>query len=242
MQCFALFTPSDCPEPWRRAETYFSDFAAAKEELSAAGVRPVLTIENGGILEGDFSRLDALERAGVKMFGFTWNDENCLGFPCGEKGGLKPFGKRTAEELFSRGIYADVSHLGDDGFEEVREIAKSFRIPLVASHSLSREVCEHKRNLTDGQIKAIADSGGLVGVDFVREFIGSAGIFAHIGHIGDIGGEDVLAIGTDFDGTENPLYAGADEMPRFFDDMKKAGFSFRVTEKLAYKNAERLFL
>ena len=95
MQCFALFTPSDCPEPWRRAEKYFSDFAAAKEELTAAGVRPVLTIENGGILEGDLSRLDEAERAGVKIFGFTWNDENCLGFPCGEKGGLKPLDRKS---------------------------------------------------------------------------------------------------------------------------------------------------
>lgn len=241
LQCFALFTPPQCSEPWRRAEKYFSDFAAAKEELEAAGIRAVLTIENGGILEGEPSRSDALEKAGVKMFGFTWNEENCLGFPCGQKGGLTSFGKRTAEDLFSRGIYADVSHLGDDGFEDIRKIAKGCRIPFVASHSLSREVCAHKRNLTDGQIKAIADSGGIVGVDFVREFIGSAGIFAHIGHIAAAGGEDVLAIGTDFDGTENPLYAGADEMPRFFDDMKKAGFCFRITEKLAYKNAERLF-
>ena len=240
LQCFALFTPSDCPEPWRRAEKYFSDFAAAKEELTAAGVRPVLTIENGGNLEGDLSRLDEAERAGVKIFGFTWNDENCLGFPCGEKGGLKPFGKRTAEELFSRGIYADVSHLGDDGFEDLRRIAEGYRIPLIATHSLSRAVCAHKRNLTDGQIKAIADSGGIVGVNFVREFIGEKGIFAHIRHIARIGGEDVLAIGTDFDGTENPLYAGADEMPGFFEDMKKAGFCFRVTEKLAYKNAKRI--
>ena len=130
--------------------------------------------------------------------------------------------------------------MGDDGFEDLRRIAEGYRIPLIASHSLSRAVCAHKRNLTDGQIRAIADSGGLVGVYFVREFIGKKGIFAHIRHIARIGGEDVLAIGTDFDGTENPLYAGADEMPGFFEDMKKAGFCFRVTEKLAYKNVKRI--
>lgn len=240
MQCFALFTPSDCPEPWRRAGKIFFRFRGGKRRTDGGGCPTRSDDRKRRVLEGDLSRLDEAERAGVKIFGFTWNDENCLGFPCGEKGGLKPFGKRTAEELFSRGIYADVSHLGDDGFEDLRRIAEGYRIPLIASHSLSRAVCAHKRNLTDGQIRAIADSGGLVGVNFVREFIGKKGIFAHIRHIARIGGEDVLAIGTDFDGTENPLYAGADEMPGFFEDMKKAGFCFRVTEKLAYKNVKRI--
>ena len=165
------------------------------------------------------------------MFGFTWNEENCLGFPCGERGGLKPFGRRVAEELFSRGVFADVS--------ELSEMAASFRVPVIASHSLSRAVWRHKRNLTDGQIRRIADTGGLVGVNFVREFLGKKSIFEHIAHIVDTGGEDVIALGTDFDGTENPLYAGAEEMPRFFEDMKRAGLSPRLTEKIAYGNILR---
>ena len=176
------------------------------------------------------------------MFGFTWNEENCLGFPCGERGGLKPFGRRVAEELFSRGVFADVSHLSDEGVSELSEMAASFRVPVIASHSLSRAVWRHKRNLTDGQIRRIADTGGLVGVNFVREFIGEKGIFAHIRHILNVGGEEILAIGTDFDGTDNPLYAGADEMPRFFDDLAAAGIPFSVAEKLAFRTAERLFL
>lgn len=85
MQCFALFTPSDCPEPWRRAEKYFSRFRGGKRRTDGGGCRPVLTIENGGILEGDLSRLDEAERAGVKIFGFTWNDENCLDSPAGKR-------------------------------------------------------------------------------------------------------------------------------------------------------------
>ena len=111
-------------------------------------------------------------------------------------------------------------------------------MPVIASHSLSRAVWRHKRNLTDRQIRRIADTGGLVGVNFVREFLGKKSIFEHIAHIVDTGGEDVIALGTDFDGTENPLYA---EMPRFFEDMKRAGLSPRLTEKIAYGNISRLF-
>ena len=241
LQCFALFTPPDAKEPWKRAQRFIAAFCAAKGELERAGIRGILTVENGGILEENLSRLGFLISAGVKMFGFTWNEENCLGFPCGERGGLKPFGRRVAEELFSRGVFADVSHLSDEGVSELSEMAASFRVPVIASHSLSRAVWRHKRNLTDGQIRRIADTGGLVGVNFVREFLGKRSIFEHIAHIVDTGGEEVIALGTDFDGTENPLYAGAEEMPRFFEDMERAGLSPRRTEKIAYGNISRLF-
>ena len=156
LQCFALFSRSASSDPWGRALPFLSAFRAAEGELKSAGIRGVLTIEDGGLLENDLSRLETLLAAGVKMFGFTWNDENCLGFPCGMRGGLKPFGRRVAEELFSRGIYADVSHLSDDGFFELADMAKSFGVPLVASHSLARGICPHRRNLTDAQIKTLA--------------------------------------------------------------------------------------
>lgn len=241
LQCFALFSHSASWDPWGRALPFLSAFRAAEGELQSAGIRGVLTIEDGGLLENDLSRLETLLAAGVKMFGFTWNDENCLGFPCGMRGGLKPFGRRVAEELFSRGIYADVSHLSDDGFFELADMAKSFGVPLVASHSLARVICPHGRNLTDAQIKTLAGLGGVAGVNFVRRFVGAAGLAAHVKHIVDVGGEDVVAIGTDFDGCEDPLYAGADEMPRFFEDMKRAGLSPRLIEKLALKNVSRIF-
>ena len=242
LQCFALFSRSCERGAWERALGFLSDFAAAEDELLSAGIMPVLTIEDGGILENDLSRLDILTKAGVKMFGFTWNDENCLGFPNGRAGGLKSFGYTVAEALIARGVYIDVSHLNDEGFSDLAELTKSRFAPLIASHSLARSVCPHSRNLTDEQIRGIADSGGVIGVCFVRDFIGKQGIFAHIRHIGNVGGEDVLAIGSDFDGTEAPIYAGADEMPKFFDDMKKVGFSERLTEKIAYKNIEKLFV
>lgn len=237
LQCFAVFTPDGDPAA---ARTMLSAYESGKRALADAGVRPGLTVENGEIFARDPALWKPFLRAGLKMSGFTWNRENSLGFPCGARGGLKPAGRAFAETLFSRGVYADVSHLSDDGFSDLAAAARAFRAPLVASHSLARAVCLHPRNLTDGQIREIASSGGLVGVNFVRAFLGGKGIFAHIAHILNVGGEDVLAIGTDFDGTENPLYASAGEMPRFFGDLAAAGVPFSVIEKLAFRNAERL--
>lgn len=200
-----------------------------------------MSIENGGILEGELWRVEILLSLGVKLFGFTWNDENCLGSPCGTDGGLTAFGKTVAEALFSRGCPADVSHLSDRGINELFSIAQNHRIPLVASHSLCRSVTAHKRNLSDREIRLIADSGGVIGVNFVREFAGAAGVAAHVKHLLKVGGEDVLAIGSDFDGCESPVYPNAGEIPRFFEDVKKAGLTARMIEKLAFKNAERIF-
>lgn len=239
LQCFALFSRSDDAAAERRAEGWISAFLSHKSEAEEAGVEPVLTIENGGFTRGSDEWISRLSSAGVKLFGFTWNDENAFGFPCGSERGLKPLGKRAAEKILAAGILPDVSHLSDAGASEIFRLARAFRLPACASHSLCRALCPHKRNLTDEAIRRIADLGGVVGVGFVREFIGGAGIFEHLRRLIAVGGEDVAAIGTDFDGTENPLYAGADEMPRFFEEVNRSGFSPRVIEKIAYQNAFR---
>ncbi len=239
-QVFALFSRSTEPSAWEDTLYFLNEFKRGREAFMQAGITPIFAIEDGGSVENDLERVEFLIDAGAKIFGITWNDENCLGFPCGENGGLKPFGKRTVEYLLSCGVYPDLSHLSDQGIGDTLSIAESVRFPVVATHSLSRAIWPHKRNLTDGQIRRIADLGGVIGVNFEPSFIGEKGLFAHIEWILAVGGEDALAIGTDFDGIESPVYSSADQMQAFFDDMKKAGFSARVTEKLAYQNARRL--
>lgn len=239
-QTFALFSRAKEEGAWQNTLSCIEEYEKAREEILRGGVAPILSIEDGGSVENDLRRVQYLLQKGVKIFGITWNDENCLGFPCGESGGLKPFGKEVAEYLFEQKVYADLSHLSDEGIEELTNMAKSLRFPVIATHSLSRTVCPHKRNLTDEQIRDIAEVGGIIGVNFAPHFIGKEGLAMHIRHIENIGGEDVLAIGTDFDGIEDPVYPSADKMQEFFFDMQKAGFSSRVIEKLAYKNASRL--
>lgn len=240
LQCFALFSRSAKGGAWEQALPFLDEYKRRESEILAAGIKPVLTIEDGGLVENDLSRVQYLLDFGVKIFGITWNDENCLGYPCGGRGGLKPFGKTAAEYLMQKGVYPDVSHLSDDGVFDLLEMAKCLRFPVVATHSLCRSVHPHRRNLTDEQIEKIADLGGVVGVNFAPDFIGEKGIVAHILHLLKVGGEDVLAIGTDFDGIQNPVYPSAEKMPQFFDDLSRAGLPSRIIEKLALKNVQRL--
>lgn len=235
LECFALFSDGETDEAWEQAKKYLSAYKD-KEKSIKKHLTPVLTVEGGGATRGKRERLETLFSFGVKIFGLTWNNENAYGYPCGTRGGLKRAGKKLLPLLEEKGIFADVSHLSDDGISDV--LFSSFR-PVVATHSLSRSVFSHRRNLTDGQIKGIADSGGVVGVCFVRAFLGNTPIEAHLKRIYDVGGEDVLAIGSDFDGTKNPIVKNPKEMPIFLERMAKL-FSPRIAEKLAYKNVLRL--
>lgn len=238
-QVFALFSRSIEENAWETTLEFVKEFKKGERVFLEAGITPIFAIEDGGNVENDLKRVEYLLNAGVKIFGITWNDENCLGYPCGKDGGLKKFGFETLEFLMERGVYPDISHLSDEGIFDVLKVTGG-RFPVIATHSLSRTVCPHKRNLTDEQIIGVANSGGIIGVNFEPSFIGEQGLYRHIEHIVKIGGEEVIAIGTDFDGILSPVYAGADKMQEFFEDMKKGGLTTRLLEKLFYKNAKRL--
>ncbi len=240
-QVFAIFSRSVSPNSWRFTEEKVQEFIESKKFFEGTGITPILSIEDGGSVEGDLSRVEFLLDKGVRIFGLTWNDENCIGSSCWTGGKLKPFGKKLVEYLLERKVYPDLSHLSDEGIEETLEIAKTARFPVMATHSLSRTVEDHKRNLLDAHIKKIADLGGVIGVNFAPDFVGEAGIISHIEHILDVGGEDVLAIGSDFDGIESPIYPSAEDMPTFFKDLEGM-LTERQIEKLAYQNAKRLLL
>ena len=242
LQAFALFANALPNRAF--VETCLYNFDQMIPTLQSVGITPFLTVENAEFIAA-YDMADELIRHGLKICALTWNYENSLGYPHAIKsgqGGLKKRGKTLLEELLQKGVLPDISHLSDDGAADVFSIAKAFQTPVVASHSLCRAIMPHTRNLTDGQIKKIAASGGVVGVNFVRGFIGEKGLFAHVRHLWNVGGEDAVAIGSDFDGTENPLYSGADEMPKFFLDLQKSGFTARQVEKIAYQNAARVLL
>lgn len=241
-QVFGLFSRAKSKDAWAFTLDRTKDFLACKDEVERAGIIPILALEDGGSVEGDISRVDFLIQNGMKIFGITWNDENCLGYSCWQTGGLKPFGKEAVAHVIENKVYPDISHLSSEGMADVFSLAKERNFPVVATHSLCKSVCDHPRNLTDEEVKKIADLGGVIGVNFAPDFIGEKGIVAHVKHLQKVGGDEVLAIGTDFDGIENPIYPSADKMPQFFEDLQKEGISYTAIEKLAYKNAERLLL
>lgn len=209
-----------------------------------------LTIEESGILDGEISRLEHLYEEDIRLMTLLWNGENCIGYPNSRNTkimnkGLKPFGIEVVERMNELGMIVDVSHLSDGGFWDV---LKYSRKPVVASHSNARALCPHPRNLSDEMIRALAEKGGISGLNFYPYFLkenGKAGmddLIRHIEHMYYVGGEEFVAIGTDFDGFDDGELdvEHLGQMERVYDALKKRKFHDSQIEKFWSKNALRL--
>ncbi|MEA4815809.1 MAG: dipeptidase [Lachnospiraceae bacterium] len=173
-----------------------------------------LSIEGGEPLCGNVENLRIFHRLGVRALGLTWNYKNQLaqGVLGNSENGLTSFGYDVIDEAERLRILIDVSHLNDKGFFEAAGCIKG---PFIASHSNSRAICPSARNLTDEQIKAIANHGGFIGLNAYKPFVcpkdGERGyIYKHIDHIINIAGYDILGFGCDFDGMDTPALELAD--------------------------------
>lgn len=211
-------------------------------------VSAFLTIEEGGVLEGNIDNLRRFYDLGVRLITLTWNFKNEIGYPAYDRinshKGLTPFGIEVIEQMNSLGIIIDVSHLSDGGFYDVHKYSKS---PFVASHSNARAVKNHQRNLTDEMIKVLSNRGGITGINFCTEFLTEDSVskiedmIKHIKHIKNVGGVDVIALGTDFDGIHSKVeIEDASQMNRLIYALEKEKFSQDEIEKICYKNIERV--
>ena len=235
-----------CSETVRLAISYDSLLKNEEEGKISA----FLTIEEGGIIDGELEKLRELYQQGIRLITLTWNEENCIGFPNSlnattMKAGLKPFGIEVVEQMNDMGMIIDVSHLSDGGFWDVLERSKQ---SVLASHSNARALCAHPRNLTDDMIRALAERGGVAGVNFYPYFVNPTGkasvedLARHIEHMYQIGGEEFVAIGTDFDGfVDGELeLKHIGQMEKLHDVLKKRGFSVRQIEKFWNGNVRRI--
>ena len=211
-------------------------------------VSAFLTIEGGDALEGKLYNLRNFYRMGVRLITLTWNYENEIGYPnCNKESmekGLTDFGKQVVKEMNRLGIIVDVSHLSDAGFYDVASLSEK---PFVASHSNARFIQNHFRNLTDDMIKVLSNKGGIMGINFCTSFLSNKDtsliedIIRHIKHIKNVGGIDVISIGSDFDGIGGNLeISNIGEMEKLFSALSKEGFTDDEIEKIGYKNAERV--
>ncbi|MCH3944023.1 MAG: membrane dipeptidase [Atopobiaceae bacterium] len=222
-----------------------SDARDVDSVLESGRTCGILTIEGGTLLAAAPDMVERVARAGVRMLALTWNAANPLASGHDTEQGLTAFGRRVVSELESRRIAIDVSHLNDPGFEELRHIA---RRPLVASHSNSRAVCDVPRNLTDDQFRAIRDSGGIVGLNYCDHFLVTDGsdptrdqVLAHVEHWLDLGGEDVVALGSDFDGCDTPSWlSSCDDMGNLADALASR-FGSEQAERMLFSNARDFF-
>ena len=217
------------------------------ESVYASGkIGALMSIEEGGVLGGDLDKLKQAYQDGVRLITLTWNYPHGLGEPhCGEQHKkLTPKGVEFVEAMQDLGIIVDCSHLNDAGTEQLGDILD---VPFIASHSNAREVTAHTRNLPDNLIKLIANKGGVIGLNFAQSFLGTSpvsrieDIVKHGLYLINKGGEDVVALGTDFDGIKpDTEIKDASEMYRLYDAFKEAGLSVEQCEKLFWKNADRL--
>lgn len=270
-QCFAAYIPVfedgvDIPymDCYRRLVAYYHEELAANADIiapaltageivknrDAGKLSAILTVEDSIELEGDIKRLDEFWADGVRMASFTWNYENSLAYPNSfdseeMKRGLKDFGFECLERMNELGMVADVSHLSEGGFWD---IAKHSKKPFAASHSDARALCDHSRNLSDEQLRAIGETGSVVGTNYYSYFLRKgcshstvSDIVRHADYMRQKAGIDAVALGSDFDGMDCTLeLEDCSQLPRLVDALSER-FTDGEIEKICWTNALRLF-
>lgn len=224
-----------------------------EERCKNRKISAFLTVEEGGVLNGSQKRLEELREKGISLITLTWNYENCIGFPNSPdpeqmERGLKHFGIETVEHMNALGMLVDVSHLSDGGFWDCIRCSSQ---PIVASHSNARALCGHPRNLTDDMLRALAEKGGVAGLNFYPLFLRDGGeevtvddIARHAAHMIRVAGEELPALGSDFDGfkmKENKDYLqNAGDMEKLWYGLKKQKITERQIDKIWSENAARI--
>lgn len=263
-QFFAMYVDQEeHPKPLDRCldmiDTFYREIEENSDHIAFAGnikdldknraegkISAFLTVEEGGVIEGKLENLRNLYRLGVRLITLAWGYPNCIGYPNFKwkykDKGLTPMGEEVVAEMNRLGMLIDVSHLSDQGFYDVERLSTD---PFVASHSNARAVTDHFRNLSDDMLRRLAEKGGITGLNFEADFLGDNGsieaMVRHISHIKDVAGIDVVAIGTDFDGTTHKCaIEDIGSMDRLFDSLGKAGFTASEIDKISFKNAERV--
>ena len=221
----------------------YDDIINAYEEGKTAAC---LSIEGGAAFGGKLENVEKARDLGVCACTLTWNGENELASGNVTQVGLKAFGKECIREMERCSIIVDVSHLNDPGFYDVLKFAKR---PFIATHSNSRSMTGHLRNLKDDQIKEMIDMGGLIGLNYCTAFLNDdpdkanlEDTYRHVEHILELGGENVLALGSDFDGCR--VFPDLDSLQKSFNlgnHFLSKGISEETVEKIMAENALNFF-
>lgn len=220
--------------------------AAEAEAAWAQGkAAAFLSAEGAELLECDLQKLEIAYSWGLRAVNITWNHENILSGTNVEspQKGLTEQGRAFVKRAQELGILVDVSHLSDPGFWDVAELAKK---PFFASHSNSRSLCSHPRNLTDEQFTAIIRNRGVAGLNMCDEFLGQAPtvdtLCAHVEHWFSLGGEENVSLGGDWDGISHPPagIGGIQDLCKLSDRLLQMNYPEERVDGLFYKNLMRV--
>ncbi|WP_141430903.1 dipeptidase [Bacillus sp. 03113] len=210
------------------------------DQLNKGEIGAILTLEGADVFGNDINKLRTLYQLGVKSLGLTWNQANLCADGVGELrgAGLTELGKEVVQLNNDHLVFTDVSHLSEKGFWDVMELAD---FPI-ASHSNSKTICNHRRNLTDQQAQALFEKEGFIGVVYCPDFIKNDGgatisdLMKHIDHFCSLGGVHHICLGSDFDGIPSVVQDLADasqsqslinELLKHYKEEEVKGFAYR---------------
>lgn len=208
-----------------------TNYEEIMKNQSEGKLTALLSIEEGAVLEGKLENLKKFYDLGVRMMTISWNHVNELSFPHNKveyrEKGLTDFGREVVHKMNELGMLVDVSHISDGGFYEIAKISSK---PIIATHSNSRAMMNHSRNLTDDMIKVLANKGGVTGINFFHLFLSDKSeskledMVRHIKHIVNVGGIDVVSLGSDFDGIDSKVeIEDISQMGKLYEPLKKKG-------------------
>lgn len=210
------------------------------ESLDGAGVKALLSVE-GGVPEFDLNNIEMLHSDGVRTVSLTWNYDNPLGGGALGDGCLTELGRQTVDELNRFNMVTDLSHLNRKSFFEVAERSEL----IVATHSGVDKLHFHPRNLTDEQLNIIKNKSGLVGLSVYPEFIGKnpfEGFYRAIMHCLDLGLEDCLSLGTDFDGaTMHESLSKISDLKLLYCFLVENGIENQMCDKIFFENSKEFY-
>jgi len=217
-------------------------------------IAAVIGVEGGHSIEGSIEKLTQLYNLGMRYLTITWNNSTEWAISSSDSRtatvGLSDFGKEVIRKMDSLGVIIDVSHVGIKTISDILEITHN---PIIATHSGVRAIKNSSRNLYDSQIKAIANSGGVIGIVFYPSFIGDSNndgdsdiddVVAHIDYIVNLVGIDFVAIGSDFDGTNGYLVEGLSNVtkyPYLTLALLERGYTHNQIRKILGENFLRVF-
>ena len=208
----------------------------------------IISVEDARILSNDLNRLDVLYAHGVRALTLNWYGETCIGGAHDTNVGLSKFGIEVVKKCFDLGIVPDISHSSFKGAFAALELAEEYKKPIIASHSDSYTINSHTRNLSDGQFRRIIDLNGLVGINLCPSHLSSDekadinDVMHHMEHYLSLGGENVLSMGGDLDGTDLPCgFSGIEHIYKIADEMQRLNYSTELVENIMFNNAYKFF-
>lgn len=198
--------------------------ADVRRIVAAGRIAALMGLEGGHAIENDLAHLRDFHARGIRYMTLTWSTTNEWADSSGDgarHGGLSPFGREVVREMNRLGMLVDVSHVSDETFWDALEVTQA---PLIASHSSARALVDHPRNLSDDMLRAVAENGGVVMINFAESYVDprKAGVWPtirfwllhlgwedtpfemlvdHFDHAIRVAGVDHVGLGSDFDGT-----------------------------------------